>query len=90
MPHIESQLKRHFAKFEQLTHVQDVRVLGAIGVIELVDPVDMATIQAAFVDNGIWVRPFGKLVYIMPQYVISEEELETLCNGIYTVIINLK
>ncbi|MGB1297030.1 MAG: adenosylmethionine--8-amino-7-oxononanoate transaminase [Psychrobium sp.] len=90
VPHIESQLKRHFAKFEQLPHVYEVRVLGAIGVIELIDPVDMATIQAAFVDNGIWVRPFGKLVYIMPQYIISDDELETLCNGIYSVLTNLK
>ena len=83
---IEKSLKQHFKPFEQLSQVKDVRVLGAIGVIELHQPVDMESIQAAFVAQGIWVRPFGKLVYIMPQYIISKDELTMLTKGIYQVV----
>ncbi len=87
---IEQQLKNQFSKFEILDQVAEVRVLGAIGVIELKTSVDMESIQAAFVLQGIWVRPFGKLVYIMPQYIITDDELTTLCDGIYQVISNLE
>ena len=86
---IESQLKQQFARFEQLEQVADVRVLGAIGVIELHNAVDMTSITQAFVEQGVWLRPFGKLVYIMPQYIISEQELSTLTNGMYHVISRL-
>jgi len=60
--------------------------LGAIGVVELNAPVDMATITPAFVAAGIWVRPFGKLVYIMPPYIISDAELATLCSAMLGVL----
>lgn len=86
---IESQLKQQFARFEQLEQVADVRVLGAIGVIELHNAVDMTSITQAFVAQGVWLRPFGKLVYIMPQYIISEQELSILTNGMYHVISRL-
>jgi len=86
---IEVQLKELFKKFCVLENVANTRVLGAIGVIELIKPVDMESIQAAFVKQGIWVRPFGKLVYIMPQYIITPSQLTTLCNGIYNVVANL-
>jgi len=72
-----------------LDNVKDVRVLGAIGVIELHQPVDMESITAAFIEQGIWVRPFGKLVYIMPQYIISEQQLTRLTTGIFKVINSL-
>lgn len=86
---IEKELKLHFDKFNKLKQVEDIRVLGAIGVIELKKAVDMESIQAAFVAQGIWVRPFGKLIYIMPQYIISQQNLATLCDGIYRVISTL-
>ncbi|TKB44882.1 adenosylmethionine--8-amino-7-oxononanoate transaminase [Thalassotalea mangrovi] len=66
--------------------VADVRVLGAIGVVEMKRPVDTASIQAHFVKMGVWIRPFGKLVYIMPPYVISQDELLTLIQAIKQVI----
>lgn len=83
---VEQQLKESLAPCEDLEFVQEVRVLGAIGVVEVKEPVDMKVIQAMFVEQGIWVRPFGKLVYVMPPYVISPEELSILCDGIYQVI----
>ena len=64
-----------------LAYVEDVRVLGAIGVIQVTQAVDLGIIQKMLVDEGIWVRPFGKLVYVMPPYVITQEDLALLCNG---------
>ena len=67
--------------------VADVRAFGAIGVVELRRPVqDMAALQAEFVSRGVWVRPFGKLVYLMPPFVISEEELGELTGAICAVV----
>ena len=60
--------------------VKDVRVLGAIGVIELEKGVDMARFQADCVAQGIWVRPFGRLVYLMPPYIISDDLLTELAD----------
>jgi adenosylmethionine-8-amino-7-oxononanoate aminotransferase len=66
--------------------VEDVRVLGAIGVVELKQPVDMKRIQPRFVDRGVWVRPFGRLVYLMPPYVIPQQELEQLTCAVVDVV----
>ena len=63
---------------KQLPHVADVRILGAIAVVEMTDPVDMAIIQQECVARGIWIRPFGRLVYLMPPFIISDDELATL------------
>lgn len=84
--HIEQRLIEHLSPAKSLATVADVRVLGAIGVVEMNDPVDVGVIQKAFVEQGIWVRPFGKLIYIMPQYVISEAQLIALCQGLVKVI----
>lgn len=83
---IECQLKTELSVCLELDCVSDVRVLGAIGVVELKQPVDMNVIQEKFVDEGIWVRPFGKLVYIMPAYNMVADDLSALCSGIYKVL----
>lgn len=83
---IEQQLQQALSPLAQLSHVQDVRVLGAIGVVELTTPVDMQSLQQQFVQRGIWVRPFGKLVYVMPPYVISADELHYLLTQLTEVI----
>ena len=75
---IETALKKGLEPARALECVNDVRVLGAIGVIELKSPLDLRTHQQRFVDNGVWVRPFGKLVYTMPPYIMSNEDLATL------------
>jgi adenosylmethionine-8-amino-7-oxononanoate aminotransferase len=61
--------------------IADVRCIGGIGVLELEQPVNMATITRRFVDKGVWVRPFGKLVYLMPPYIINDQELDRLLAG---------
>ena len=83
---IEKQLITHLSKAKELKQVKDVRILGAIGVIEMNEPVKMASIQRQFVDHGVWVRPFGKLVYIMPPFVISEKDLTELCEALVKVV----
>ncbi len=86
---IETQLKKELSVCAQLPQVADVRVLGAIGVVELVHPVDMATVQPAFVDKGVWIRPFGKLVYTMPPYIIDETSLAQVTKAMSDVISTL-
>jgi len=83
---IESGLKKGLEMCSKYAHVEDVRVLGAIGVVELKQPVDMKTIQQAFVDAGVWVRPFGKLVYLMPPFVMSADDLCTLTKAVAEVV----
>lgn len=83
---IEVQLRQGLEPCRQFEHVVDVRVLGAIGVVELDAPVDMHTISAAFVKRGVWIRPFGRLIYLMPPYIIEAEQLNALTNAVHGVI----
>lgn len=83
---IEQQLKQGLAPLAELDSVAEVRCLGAIGVVEMKQPVVTADIQPLFVARGIWIRPFGKLVYVMPPYVMSDEDLQTLTSGMCDVI----
>ncbi len=83
---IEQQLSQYLTPLSQLDYVADVRVLGAIGVVELTFNVDMKTLQQQFVDRGIWIRPFGKLVYVMPPYVITHQELSDLLEQLVEVV----
>ena len=83
---IEAELAQQLAPCASLPAVREVRTLGAIGVLELHQPVDMRTIPDEFVKRGVWVRPFGKLVYVMPPYIISADELTTLTDAIFDVV----
>ena len=86
---IEEQLTTGLEPCRTMDTVQDVRVLGAIGVVELKNAVDMNVVQPLFVDAGVWVRPFGKLVYLMPPFIIENEDLEKLTTAIVTVVSSL-
>ena len=86
---IETGLREGLSECAHRPQVADVRVLGAIGVVELKQPVDMRSITEQFVNAGVWVRPFGKLVYLMPPYVISHDDLDSLTSVIALVIHNM-
>jgi adenosylmethionine-8-amino-7-oxononanoate aminotransferase len=83
---IESALESGLAPCRDLNSVEDVRVLGAIGVVQMQQAVDMKKIVPAFVEAGVWVRPFGKLVYLMPPYIISDDDLAQLTNVLVNVV----
>ena len=79
---ISGELETGLAPARELAGVADVRVLGAIGVVELHEPCDMAALQPRLVDEGAWVRPFGRLVYTMPPYISSPSDVETVTGAI--------
>lgn len=83
---IETYLSKHLLPLSDNTCVTSTRVLGTIGVVEVKSAVNMAVIQKRFVELGVWIRPFGKLIYIMPPLISSDENLQTLVNAITTVL----
>jgi adenosylmethionine-8-amino-7-oxononanoate aminotransferase len=86
---IEKNLATGLDECRDKAGVAEVRVLGAIGVVELEQAVDMHTIPYRFVEQGVWVRPFGRLIYLMPPYIIGESDLQTLTQAVTNVVIGL-
>ncbi|WP_038174533.1 adenosylmethionine--8-amino-7-oxononanoate transaminase [Vibrio pacinii] len=83
---IEQLFSQQLPKLKKYQLVKDVRWLGAIGVVETTTPVNMEAIQAHFVDQGVWIRPFGKLIYLMPPYISQPEHIEKLVNVIESAL----
>ncbi len=83
--HIEAELRDGLAPASECDAVADVRVLGAIGVIEMVDSVPMQQVQDQLLAAGVWLRPFGRLLYTMPPYVSSDDDLGSICSAMVSV-----
>lgn len=82
---IEKLLSEGLESATRSPQVADVRVLGAIGVVEMNQAVDMAKIQSQFVELGVWIRPFGRLIYVMPPYIINDKDLKKLTDVIVAI-----
>ncbi len=85
---IEAIMDEELASLREQVGVSDVRVLGGIGVVEMKEAVNVAKIQQQFIEQGVWIRPFGRLVYIMPPYIISADDLHHLTRAMATVLRN--
>jgi adenosylmethionine---8-amino-7-oxononanoate aminotransferase len=79
-------LRAGLAGAREVPGVADVRVLGAIGVIEMHTPVDLPKITALMVERGVWARPFGRLVYVMPPFVICDDDLHQLTTAMVEAV----
>ncbi|MDQ6971736.1 MAG: adenosylmethionine--8-amino-7-oxononanoate transaminase [Mariprofundaceae bacterium] len=84
---IEAQLRRELEPCRQLSGVRDVRVLGAIGVVEMVEPMDMSRVQELMVRHGVWLRPFGKMLYTMPPFIIDSNDLSSITKAMHEISI---
>ena len=83
---IENILKKELLPLQKQKSVSDVRVIGAIGVIEFESQLDMKSVQEQLIENGVWLRPYGKLLYTMPPYVITDEELLIITQAISAIV----
>ncbi len=86
---IHSHFEANLKPLADNEHVADVRSFGAIGVVEMKQPLDVAQVQRELIRQGVWLRPFGKLLYAMPPYMIAQEELQQLTDAIRHVVENL-
>lgn len=86
---LEAALHKGLARCRNLPGVADVRVLGGIGVVETEKPVDTATLQPFFVEHGVWIRPFARLIYLMPPYISPDDDVKTLCEAVYQCLLNI-
>lgn len=83
---IKKELTEGLENCKKLNSVANVRILGAIGVVEMKQVIDIKTIQPRFIEHGVWVRPFGKLIYLMPPFIIFSEELQKLTSATCSII----
>lgn len=83
---IEKQLQCGLTGLAEEPGVADVRVLGAIGVVEMEREVNMAAATAAAVEQGVWLRPFGRLIYIMPPFISTADEVTLMCRGVRAAV----
>ena len=83
---IQQQLTRELSVCKDFPHVSNVRTLGAIGVVELKERVDANALVPLFIEKNIWIRPFGKVVYVMPPFIINRDELSQLTAGMVSII----
>jgi len=84
--HIATALERWLSPCRLLPHVKDVRVQGAIGVVELTRVADLEALRARFIEAGVFIRPFGSIVYLTPAFTISEDDLATLTSAVVRVL----
>jgi len=83
---IETELRNELLPLMESAYVKDVRILGAIGVVETKESIDVEKTQMILIDNGVWLRPFGKLLYSMPPFISQRAEIAKITNAIQSVI----
>jgi adenosylmethionine-8-amino-7-oxononanoate aminotransferase len=83
---IQAAFEKKLGPCRGLPGIADVRIKGGIGVLELEEPVDMPSITRGLIDRGVWLRPFGKLVYSMPPYIISDADLDHLLTAMVETV----
>jgi len=86
VPACQSALAAGLSGLSSVSGVRDVRVLGAIGVVEMEQPVDIPAATMAARDQGVWIRPFGRLIYVMPPYISTAENLQRICTGVRAAV----
>lgn len=86
---IGQQMREELAPCKDFSYVADVRILGAIGVVELESAVDVSKMMPLFIENGVWVRPFGNIIYLMPPFIITKDQLSKLTSAVLKVVATL-